>query len=75
MPATTNHPSVEKLNQANEGKLPGHLGLVITEVADGKVAEIEIERVVIDDDVEVTMRAVVRRDPWRPSRVDVGTVG
>ena len=37
MPATTNHTSVEKLNQANEGKLPGHLGLVITEVADGKV--------------------------------------
>lgn len=47
----------------------------ITEVADGKVAEIEIERVLIDDDVEVTMRAVVRRDPWRPSRVDVDTVG
>ncbi len=37
MAATTNHTSVEKLNQANEGKLPGHLGLVITEVADGKV--------------------------------------
>ena len=47
----------------------------ITEVADGKVAEIEIERVLIDDDVEVTMRAVVRRDPWRPSRVDVDDVG
>ena len=37
MAATTNHTSVEKLNQAYEGKLPGHLGLVITEVADGKV--------------------------------------
>ena len=37
MPATTNHTSVEKLNQANEGKLPGHLGLEIVEVADGKV--------------------------------------
>ncbi len=37
MPATSNHTSVEKLNQANVGKLPGHLGLEITEVADGKV--------------------------------------
>ena len=37
MAATVNHTSVEKLNHANEGKLPGHLGLVITEVADGKV--------------------------------------
>ena len=37
MPATSNHTSVEKLNQANVGKLPGHLGLTITEVADGKV--------------------------------------
>jgi 1,4-dihydroxy-2-naphthoyl-CoA hydrolase len=37
MPATTNHTSVEKLNQANDGKLPGHLGLEITEVADGRV--------------------------------------
>lgn len=37
MPATTNNTSVEKLNKANEGKLPGHLGLVITEVSDGKV--------------------------------------
>ena len=37
MAATSNNTSVEKLNQANEGKLPGHLGLVITEVADGKV--------------------------------------
>ena len=37
MAATTNHTSVEKLNQANVGKLPGHIGLEITEVADGKV--------------------------------------
>ena len=37
MPKTTNHTSVEDLNRANEGKLPGHLGLTITEVADGKV--------------------------------------
>lgn len=37
MAATSNHTSVEKLNQANVGKLPGHLGLTITEVADGKV--------------------------------------
>jgi 1,4-dihydroxy-2-naphthoyl-CoA hydrolase len=37
MPATSNHTSVEKLNQANVGKLPGHIGLEITEVADGKV--------------------------------------
>ena len=34
---TTNQTSVEDLNRANEGKLPGHLGLTITEVADGKV--------------------------------------
>jgi 1,4-dihydroxy-2-naphthoyl-CoA hydrolase len=37
MPATTNRTSVEDLNRANEGKLPGHLGLTITEVSDGKV--------------------------------------
>lgn len=37
MPATTNRNTVEGLNQANEGKLPGHLGLEITEVADGRV--------------------------------------
>ena len=37
MPATTNNTSVESLNRANEGKLPGHLGLRITEVADGRV--------------------------------------
>jgi 1,4-dihydroxy-2-naphthoyl-CoA hydrolase len=38
MPATSNHTSVEDLNRANEGKLPGHLGLRVTEVADGRVA-------------------------------------
>jgi 1,4-dihydroxy-2-naphthoyl-CoA hydrolase len=37
MPATTNTTSVEKLNHANLGKLPEHIGLVVTEVADGKV--------------------------------------
>ncbi|MEI6419541.1 MAG: PaaI family thioesterase [Sphingomonadales bacterium] len=37
MPATSNHTSVEQLNQANIGKLPEHLGLVITEVAPGRV--------------------------------------
>jgi uncharacterized protein (TIGR00369 family) len=37
MPATTNHTSVEDLNRSNLGKLPEHLGLAITEVADGKV--------------------------------------
>ncbi len=37
MPATSNHTSVEDLNRANEGKLPGHLGLTITEVSDGRV--------------------------------------
>ena len=37
MAATTNQTSVEDLNQANEGKLPGHLDLTITEVADGRV--------------------------------------
>jgi 1,4-dihydroxy-2-naphthoyl-CoA hydrolase len=38
MPTTTNHTSVEALNRANLGKLPEHLGLTITEVADGRVA-------------------------------------
>ena len=38
MAKTSNHTSVEKLNQANEGKLPGHLGLTVTEVAEGRVA-------------------------------------
>jgi 1,4-dihydroxy-2-naphthoyl-CoA hydrolase len=37
MPATRNHTSVEKLNDANIGKLPGHIGLEVTEVADGRV--------------------------------------
>jgi 1,4-dihydroxy-2-naphthoyl-CoA hydrolase len=37
MAATINRTSVEKLNQANIGKLPEHIGLTITEVADGKV--------------------------------------
>ncbi len=37
MPGTTNTASVESLNQANVGKLAEHLGLVITEVSDGRV--------------------------------------
>ncbi len=37
MPATVNRTSVEGLNEANLGKLPGHLGLTITEVEPGKV--------------------------------------
>lgn len=37
MPITTNTTSVERLNAANEGKLPGHLGLTITAVEPGKV--------------------------------------
>jgi 1,4-dihydroxy-2-naphthoyl-CoA hydrolase len=37
MPQTTNHTSVEDLNRANVGKLPEHLGLVITEVEPGRV--------------------------------------
>jgi uncharacterized protein (TIGR00369 family) len=37
MPATTNRTTLEALNHANVGKLPGHLGLTITEVADGCV--------------------------------------
>lgn len=37
MVGTSNHTSVEALNQANIGKLPEHLGLVITEVAPGRV--------------------------------------
>ena len=38
MPKTTNTTSVEDLNRANEGKLPAHLGLEITQVEAGKVA-------------------------------------
>lgn len=34
----------------------------VAEVADGKVAEIE---------VELTTRFVIRRDPWRPAPVDI----
>lgn len=37
MPATANRTSIEDLNRANIGKLPEHLGLTITEVADGRV--------------------------------------
>jgi 1,4-dihydroxy-2-naphthoyl-CoA hydrolase len=37
VPVTTNHTSVEQLNQANIGKLPEHLGLVITEAEAGRV--------------------------------------
>ena len=37
MATTTNHTSVEDLNRANEGKLPGWLGLEITAVKDGLV--------------------------------------
>ena len=37
MPKTTNHTSVEDLNRANIGKLPEHLGLIVTDVAPGRV--------------------------------------
>jgi len=37
MAATTNRTSVEDLNRANLGKLPEHIGLTVTEVADGRV--------------------------------------
>jgi uncharacterized protein (TIGR00369 family) len=37
MPKTTNTTSVERLNRANIGKLPEHLGLTITEVSEGRV--------------------------------------
>lgn len=37
MAKTSNNTSVEDLNRANDGKLPGHLGLTITEVSDGRV--------------------------------------
>lgn len=37
MPITTNNTSVDALNRANEGKLPGHLGLEITVADPGKV--------------------------------------
>jgi uncharacterized protein (TIGR00369 family) len=38
MAATSNHTSREKLNQANIGKLPEHLGLEITQAEPGLVA-------------------------------------
>jgi uncharacterized protein (TIGR00369 family) len=38
MPKTTNQTSLEALNRANLGKLPEHLGLTLTEVAEGRVA-------------------------------------
>jgi len=38
MANTTNHTSVEDLNRANEGKLPGHLGVEVTEVFPGRVS-------------------------------------
>jgi len=37
MVATSNHTSVEKLNAANDGKLPGWLGLEVIRVQDGLV--------------------------------------
>jgi len=37
LPVTTNQTSVERLNQANVGKLAEHLGLTITEVDVGRV--------------------------------------
>jgi 1,4-dihydroxy-2-naphthoyl-CoA hydrolase len=37
MPAMRNHETVESLNAANLGKLPAHLGLVITAVEPGLV--------------------------------------
>ncbi|QUD87945.1 PaaI family thioesterase [Phenylobacterium montanum] len=38
MAATTNHTSVEDLNRANIGKVPGHLGLTVTSVENGRVS-------------------------------------
>lgn len=37
MAASTNHETVDSLNAANVGKLPAHLGLVVTDVAPGRV--------------------------------------
>lgn len=37
MPKLENHTSVEDLNLASEGKLPGHLGLVVTSVEQGRL--------------------------------------
>ena len=47
MAKTSNHTSVDKLNQANVGKLPGHLGLTVLEVADGRV----VGRLEVRDDL------------------------
>jgi len=37
----------------------------ITEVADGKVAEIEIEHTYVDDEAEITLRFSIRKEPWK----------
>jgi uncharacterized protein (TIGR00369 family) len=37
MPQTSNQTSVADLNRANVGKLPEHLGLIVTEVSEGRV--------------------------------------
>ena len=37
MPTVTNNTSVERLNASNRGKLPDWLGLVVRDVADGRV--------------------------------------
>jgi 1,4-dihydroxy-2-naphthoyl-CoA hydrolase len=37
VPKTNNRISVDDLNRANVGKLPEHLGLMVTEVDDGRV--------------------------------------
>jgi uncharacterized protein (TIGR00369 family) len=43
MPQTSNHTSVEELNRASEGKLPGHVGLEVTSVEAGKLtARLEV---------------------------------
>jgi 1,4-dihydroxy-2-naphthoyl-CoA hydrolase len=43
LPRTTNRTSVEDLNRANQGKLPGHIGLTVTSVEPGKlVARFEV---------------------------------
>ena len=38
MPKTTNTTSVEHLNRASAGRLPGHIGLEVTEASPGRVA-------------------------------------
>ena len=37
MPQTSNHATVESLNRASEGKLPGHVGLEVVKVEPGLV--------------------------------------